>query len=604
MLANLRELYSLLTAAQRRRLLRLQVLVVLMSFAEVAGVLSIGPFMALVAGMEQLQGDGTLAQVYLRSGLDSPEQFLIWLGVGVLGALTLAAMISMFTIWRLSMFGARVGEEIASRLYHYYMYKPWLFHAEHNSSKLTKQISTEARRVSANILKPLMQMNAKLVMCLFMVTAMFIYNPVVALVGVSIFICAYLILFRVVRSRLIKNGRRISTYQGIRFKLMAEGFGGVKDAMLLNRQNNFTIRFEDNSFRLARAQGVNQAISQVPRYAMELVAYGSVIALVLYLLAVFEGDASVILPVLSVYALAGFKLLPAFQQIYTSVAQIRGNLAAFEVMQEDLRASTEQTVRDSTNARDKQVRTERLTFRQSLVLENIHFRYPSKQGSALRGLDLEIPVNSVIGLVGPSGSGKSTTVDTLLGLLQPDQGRLLVDGVPLDENNLRAWQNIIGFVPQHIFLSDNSIRENIAFGLAPEQIDEVRVKRAAILAHLDEMIAELPTGMDTRIGERGVQLSGGQRQRIGIARALYADAEVLVLDEATSALDGITERIIMDAIHDFAGKKTVIMIAHRIQTVRQCDVIHLFERGRVVASGTYDELMGGNEVFRRMSMHS
>jgi len=210
----------------------------------------------------------------------------------------------------------------------------------------------------------------------------------------------------------------------------------------------------------------------------------------------------------------------------------------------------------------------------------------------------------VVGLVGASGSGKSTAIDLLLGLMAPQQGQLLVDGEPITEENVRAWQNSLGFVPQSIFLADSSIRENIAFGLPPEAVDEEKVNRAANMAHLDQLLAELPSGLDTRVGERGVQLSGGQRQRIGIARALYHDADVLILDEATSALDGITEKLIMDAIHDFSGKKTIIMIAHRLATVRQCDSIYLLEQGRVIDHGTYDELSSRNTIFRRMAQHA
>ena len=217
---------------------------------------------------------------------------------------------------------------------------------------------------------------------------------------------------------------------------------------------------------------------------------------------------------------------------------------------------------------------------------------------------MTIGVNKVIGLVGASGSGKSTAIDLLLGLIQPEKGELLVDGEPITDQQLRAWQNSLGFVPQSIFLADSSIRENIAFGLPPELVDEEKVQRAATMAHLDELLAELPDGLNTRVGERGVQLSGGQRQRIGIARALYHDADVLILDEATSALDGITEKLIMDAIHDFSGKKTIIMIAHRLATVKKCDSIYLLANGQVTDQGTYSELCKRNDVFKRMADHA
>ncbi|WP_232209252.1 ABC transporter ATP-binding protein [Alkalilimnicola ehrlichii MLHE-1] len=602
MLRQLKELYRLLTPEQRGKLLRLQILVVLMSIAEIAGVISIGPFMALVGDMQQLQGDGLLADLYRASGLDDPRDFLFWLGVGVLFMLTVAAVISMITVWRLSLYGAQVGAELGSRLFRHYMHQDWLFHSSGSSSQLTNQIAQEAQRITAAIINPLMQINAKLVMASLMALAIFLYNPGVALVGLAVFGLGYLLLYRTVRRRLTANGAAITQAQRQRFKLMGEGFGGIKDVLLLGRQDTITRRFENAANRFARAQGTTMALSQVPRYAMELIAFGAVIFLVLYLLASHEGNLGTILPVLSVYALAGFKMLPAFQQVYQGVSQIRGNLAAFEAVRDDLRASTMEGARASRNGEEDP--DAHWSPKQSIELRDITFRYPGKQEPALNGLSMEIPANGVVGLVGASGSGKSTAIDLLLGLILPETGEVRIDGEPLTAENRRAWQNSVGFVPQSIFLADSSIRENIAFGLPPEAIDNDKVRRAATMAHLDELLAELPDGLDTRVGERGVQLSGGQRQRIGIARALYHDADVLVLDEATSALDGITEKLVMDAIHDFAGRKTIIMIAHRLATVKQCDTIYLMADGRVTDRGSFDELAERNITFKRMAEHA
>lgn len=600
MLTQLKELYSLLADEQRKKLLRLQGLVVLMAFAELGSVLSIGPFMALVGDMSQLQGDTVVAEVYRLSGLQDPRTFLFWIGVGVLVALALAATISMFTIWRLSMYGARVGAELSSRLYKHYMHQPWLFHASGSSSQLTNQIAQECTRITNGIINPFIQMNARIVMAALMAVAIFVFNPAVAITGLVIFASAYMAMYRIVRQRLIRNGGTITEAQRLRFKLMGEGFGGIKDALLLGRQQVFTDRFEKASARFADAQGKTQVMSQVPRFIMELVAFGSVIFLILYLLAAHDGNLGTILPLLSVYALAGFKLLPAFQQIYTSISQIRGNLVAFEGLRDDLRASA----RTSFQSTLKENGGEHLTPRKSIELKNIQFTYPGKAEPALRDLTMTIGVNQAIGLVGASGSGKSTVIDILLGLIHPETGELMIDGSPVKKQQLRAWQNSLGFVPQSIFLADSSIRENIAFGLPPELVDEEKVQRAATMAHLDELLAELPDGLSTRVGERGVQLSGGQRQRIGIARALYHDADVLILDEATSALDGVTEKLIMDAIHDFSGKKTIIMIAHRLTTVKQCDAIFMMAQGEVVDSGTFDELAARNLVFQRMANHA
>ncbi|SDK78665.1 HlyD family secretion protein [Franzmannia pantelleriensis] len=601
MLKNILELYRLLTGEQRRRLLRLQGLVVLMACLEIIGVMSIGPFMAMVGDMGRLEGEGIIATLYGASGLATPEAFLFWTGVAVLSCLFLAAMVSIYTVWRLSLFGSYIGAELSNRLYRYYMHQCWLYHSSGSSNHLTNKIAHECQRVTGGIINPILQLNARVVMALLMVMAIFLYNPWVASIGIAIFTLSYLLLYRTVRQRLKSNGTTISQAEAMRYKLMAEGFGGIKDVLLLGRQSIFVEHFTEQSRRFAWAQGTNQVMTRVPRYLMELVAFGSVIFLVLYLLKSHQNNLGSILPVLSVYALAGFKLLPACQEIYSSISNIRSNLAAFESIRDDLTASSEDP---QSYSRMPHIDLRRLTPRESVVLQDIVFHYPGKTEPALKGLTMTIPARQTIGLVGTSGSGKSTAIDLLLGLVDPDKGELLIDGQPLKSDQKRQWQNTLGLVPQFIFLSDATIRDNIAYGLPPERVDDHKVRCAASMAHLDELLEQLPAGLDTRVGERGVQLSGGQRQRIGIARALYHDADILVLDEATSALDGITEKLIMDAINDFSGEKTMVIIAHRLATVRQCDCIYLMEQGRVVDQGSYEELTSRNQMFQRMVQHA
>lgn len=595
MIKNLIELYSLLTKIQRRKLIKLQILVVLMSLSEVISVLAIGSFMAIVGDMNILQGESRLSDIYQISGFINPEEFLFWFGIIVFVILLIAAIISMFTIWRLSMYGVRVGAELGSRLFNYYMYRPWLFHSSKNSSQLSKKITQECQRITANIIRPFLNLNAKVVMAFFMIIAIIIYNPTVAIVGVVIFLSSYLLIYKIVRLKLSNNGRQISKSQTLRFKLMGEGFGGIKDVLLLGRQSFFNERFEHASEQLANSQGKNLALGQLPRYAMELVAFGSVILLVLYLIFKQESNLGTIFPVLSVYAFAGFKLLPAFQLIYISTTQIRGNLAAFEAVREELQSSL---LNDDCNTHKD---NETLKLKENIQFKNVSFSYPEKNEPAIENFNINIPVNSVIGLVGSTGSGKSTAIDLLLGLIVPDEGEITVDRCTLDKTNIRLWQNSLGYVPQNIFLADESIRGNIAFGIPFDEIDEKRILQAAKLAHIDEFVADLPEGINTIVGERGVQLSGGQRQRIGIARALYSDVEILILDEATNALDGITEKKVMESIHGFYGKKTIIMIAHRLGTVKECDCIYLLDKGKIIDFGRFEELSQRNLTFREMA---
>lgn len=599
MLHLAKELFSLLTPSQRRRYLSLQVMVFFMAIMELLGIASIAPFMALVADVQLLETNTTLKKIYLASGVESHEKFLFLTGSIVLIMFSTASILSIITTWRLSLFALSVGTEIGDRLYRYYLNKDWLFHASGSSAQLTKQIATEALRVTNFIILPLIQMNARLVLALFIIVGIFIYNPLIAIIGVTLFICGYVVIYKVIRKRIARYGQHVSTTSTDRFRLMNEGFGGIKDVLLYNRRQDFIDQFEMSGKVLAHAEGVNTALSQVPRYLMELLAFGALITLVLVLLIANNGTLSQVLPVLAIYALAGFKLLPALQQIYASVTTVRGNTAAFEAIKADLLASL--TLDEQSKA---DLQSNDFQYIKKIKLDNVSFTYPNKMSPALNNINIEIPVNATIGFVGESGSGKSTLIDLLLGLIEPSQGALMLDNKTIGSNNKHAWQQRIGFVPQSIFLSEGSIAENIAFGLNKKDIDIEKVQQAVKYSHLESLVNSLPQGLNTKVGERGIQLSGGQRQRIGIARALYNQADVLVFDEATSALDGITEKVIMDAIQELSGQKTIVMIAHRLKTVQKCDVIYFIEQGRVVDQGTYQQLIDSNPKFKKMAEHA
>ena len=592
------EFFHLLTSSQKKRFYQLQVLVVIMAFTELVGIASIAPFMALIGDVSILAGDNWLATLYTKSNINDQYEFISYLGLIVIVVLTLATIVTMYISWLLAMFATTVGTEIADRLYSYYLKQDWIFHSMGSSSELTKKIANESTRVTGQILLPLMLMNSRIVLTFSIVVTLFFYNPIVAIAGSVIFSAAYVVLFKLVRTRLQSNGENISNMYAERFKLMNEGFGGIRDVLLFGRSDGFIKRFRKTGTQLAYSQGTNTAMAQVPRYFMELLAFGSIIGLVLYLVANYQSELGVRLPILSVYALAGMKLLPALQQIYASMATLKGNLSAYQSIREDLIAI------NSYASETREPSRQRVAASTDIELENVTFSYPKKAAPALDNVSLKIKENSVVGIVGTSGSGKSTLIDIIVSLINPQQGVVLIDGVALTKDKMRAWQNKIGFVPQAIFLTEGTVAENIAFGIEEHLIDYVKVTNALTLAHLDDLVESLEDGVHTKVGERGVQLSGGQRQRLGIARALYDDADVLVFDEATSALDGITEKIIMDAIRDFSGKKTLIMIAHRLNTVQNCDQIFMLEKGKIVDSGTYESLLTTNEQFKKMASHS
>ena len=595
MFIKLIKLFYLMNPEQRRKFAFLQILVIVMAIFELIGIASIGPFMVLVSDFSVLEGDNFIARIYSVSGLTNHYDFTFLIGILVLLLLLIGSFISMYTTWVLSIFGQEAGVKIGNRLFEFYLNKPWLYHTSVSSSTLTKQISVEANRITTGVITPLMQLNSKIITAIFISIALLFYNPLITISALIIFTLSYYIIYRIVRYRLSINGDMVSQSSKERFKLMAEGFGGVRDILLSRCQNNYVNIFVRSGDKYSHHHGETIALAHVPRYIMEFVVFGSLIIFLLYLLNKYNGEFGMILPVLSIYTLASFKIIPALQQIYASIVLIRGNISSFDSIKQDLEESFDM----ANNSISKNNKS--LLIRDSIELNGIQFTYPGKNIPAIEGLNIKIPVNKIIGISGSSGSGKSTIIDILIGLIQPDKGEILIDGTPLLSENIGNWQDKIGFVAQSIFLSDASIMENIAFGLSKNDIDISKVHRAIELSHLSKVIAELPKGVETMVGERGVQLSGGQRQRIGIARALYHDPEILIFDEATSALDGTTEKTIMDAIHDFSGLKTIIMIAHRLTTLKKCDLIYFIDQGRVVDSGNFENLINNNSEFKKMA---
>ena len=597
MFNSIKELFYLLDNKQLKKLYFLQILVVLMAFLEIAGIISIVPFMQLVADPAFVEKSKLFGVLYTYSNASSPNEFLFLIGFFVLFIIFISTIVSVYTTWKLLSYGSQLGMELGDRLYRYYMFQPWLFHASTNSSYLTTKISQDAGRVTSQIILPLLLLNSKVILLAFLLIGLFLFEPYVSFFTFLVFSLVYVILYKFVKKKVYENGLIVTTMGRERFRLMSEGFGGIKDVILTGKQDTFISKFNDTGIQYAKSHSMNLTLGRIPRFFIEFIAIGSFIFLILYLIDSNNGNLSKILPLLSVYALVGLKLLPAIQQVYVHIAAIKGALPSFDAIKKEMFVSKE--IEESHQSLDDFKFPEK-----EITLDNVTFTYPNKKIPALKNISLNIPTNKVIGLVGESGSGKSTTIDILLGLIVSDSGSICIDGSRLEANQMRSWQNHIGYVSQSIFLLDASIAENIAFGLDEKEIDKKKLEQTVVLAHLSELVNELPDGIFSQIGERGVQLSGGQRQRIGIARALYHNADLLVFDEATSALDGITEKLIMDAIHNFSGQKTIVMIAHRLKTVEKCDIIYLFDKGKIVDSGTYDKLIEKNKHFKKMTLYS
>jgi ATP-binding cassette, subfamily B, bacterial PglK len=441
-----------------------------------------------------------------------------------------------------------------------------------------------------------MQLLAHSTIALFLIILLIIVDPILSLIVALVLGGTYSFIYMTIRRYLSRIGADRLAANKKRFQVAHEALGGIKEVKIFGREFSFFSRFINPSYRVSRNQANSQVAALIPRYILEIVAFGGILLITLYLFR-SHGNFNQVLPLLAVYTFAGYRLIPALQNIYQDLSKLRFGLPALNLLHKDILEfkENEQPIKEPIS--------KPMVLRKSITLKDIIFTYPGAHTQALQELDLEIPAKSTIGLVGATGSGKTTIVDIILGLLWPDKGKLLVDNIPITQENVRPWQRALGYVPQHIYLADDSVAANIAFGIPPEDIDMNAVTRAAKIAELHEFVTEeLSKGYNTLVGERGVRLSGGQRQRIGIARALYHDPDVLIFDEATSSLDNLTEKAVMKDLHNLGLTKTIILIAHRLTTVKNCHLIYFIEHGKLKAKGTYNELVEQETSFRNMAL--
>lgn len=587
------KILDLLSPHERRRAWLLLAMILIMAMLDVLGVASIMPFMAVLANQRVVETNAYLAATYAALGFTTTETFLFFLGVMVFAALILSISFKALTTWALTNFTQMRNYSLSMRLVAGYLHQPYEWFLSRHSADLGKNVLVEVQQVISGALIPLMQALAQGAVVVAILTLLLAVDPLLALyLGLGLGI-SYGGIYAALRRLLTRSGEaRVAANLG-RFQVLSEAFGGIKEVKLAGLEQAFLDRFDGPAYRFARTQVTSTAVGQMPRYAMEIFAFGGMLLVVLYLMRTAQGLQGA-LPIIALYAFAGYRLMPALQLLYSHITQLRFAGPALDSLHQDLRQSVPAPAPTQDGGP--------MALKKAITLADLSYRYPQASRPAILDLTLDIPARATVGLVGTTGSGKTTTVDIILGLIPPQTGQLLIDGTPLNVTNRRAWQGSLGYVPQQIYLADDSVAANIAFGIPPDRIDQGSVERAARIAKLHDFVTqELPQGYATLVGERGVRLSGGQRQRIGIARALYHRPQVLILDEATSALDNLTEQAVMDAVHALGHEITIILIAHRLSTVRECDRIYLLDKGRLAGQGTYEELLVANAHFRVMA---
>ena len=594
-MSNLRRAIRLLTPAERSQGVRVLLLVAMMAMFESLGVVAIMPFLAVLADASMIQTNPILARMHDLAGNPPAETFLLWLGLGAISLILVGSVVRTVTEFTLNRFIQLRVHSFGARLLEAYLRQPYSFFLRRHSGDLQRAILSEAEKVVTHVYWPATMMIANATILLALVIVLVAVDPAVALGAGLVLGGAYALVYWIVRGHLRRIGEEGGRHNRDRFEATTEALGGIKGIRLLGAERHYLGRFARPSEALARRMSTGNTIAHVPKYAIEAVGFSGVLGLALLMLARHGGSSATmgeVLPLIGLYAFAGYRLLPAVQAIYRGFTLLRFGDAGLESLEADLALADHGRDLPAEEAAP-------LPLRREIALQDVDFVYPGSDGVGLHGVSLRIPAGARVGIVGRTGSGKTTLIDMILGLLEPARGQLVIDGAAITADTLRGWQRGIGYVPQDIFLRDGTVAENIAFATPTERIDMARVEAAARLARLHEFVStELPEGYRSEVGERGVRLSGGQRQRIGIARALYHDPMVLVFDEATSALDNRTEAEVMEAIGALDGGKTVLMIAHRLSTVQRCDMIVVMDHGRIVATGSYDELMRQCPQFR------
>jgi ABC-type multidrug transport system fused ATPase/permease subunit len=585
---------SLLNKREKKHLVFVLLAIIFMGFIELAGVGSISPFISLITDPDIIQTNAYLNKAYVYFGFSSFRDFILAFGTAVIVILALSNISLAFISFVINFYSGRRCHSIAMRLYEKYLCQPYLFFLNVNTADLSKNILNDVQTYIHSILVVFLQLISNAVSALFIILLLVIINPLVALCISFVLALSYLVIFSFIRNYLHRKGRERDGYNFLKYKYINESFAGIKEIKILNKEDVFLNLFAEPSKKFAMSDAKSDTISELPKYLLETIAFGGILGTILVLFRsglVMENY----LPLMGIYIFGAYRLLPALQKIFKGMSNIRYYFQIVNNLNKDLNILPDGESLSGGNIA-------RLPFSKSICLENIVFRYPNTSHDIINKQSLKIASNSSVALVGPTGCGKTTFIDIILGLLEPQGGKIVIDNAEVNNKNRRGWQKNIGYVPQSIFLTDDTIRNNIAFGIAPDMIDDDALIRAAKLANIhDFVVNELEKGYDTIVGERGIRLSGGQKQRIGIARAVYHDPAVLILDEATSALDSITENVIIDAINNLNHKKTIVMIAHRLTTVKNCDIIYLMENGVIVDAGNYDELYNKNGAFKKMA---
>jgi ATP-binding cassette subfamily C protein len=589
---------KLLFLVGRRGRIKFSILLAAMfinSILEMAGVAAIPVFIIIISKPDMILQYQWAAPVVGLLNIATSHGMFIWGAIFLICLFVVKNLFLSLLIYAKTKIIYNEQVRLGHRLFNAYMTSRYPFFLNRNSAELLRNVNNETALIISGVMLPLLRIFLDGFVLVMIVILLLAAEPVIALMAFAVLGSLSFFFMRMTSKKSKAYGREALQHRRVMNEIVLEGISGIKDIIVLGRERSFVRRYDFSAVRTAVTLRYLQMVSQLPKPFMETVAVAGMLLIACLMLFLLKRDVSALLPVLTLFAVATLRMLPVLRTVVSAYSDIRYNVYAIDPVYNDLKLS-EKTA-DEKIKKEKEAVPNPYPFTAQISFQNVSYRYPQGNVWALRDTCLGIPKGSVIGLVGPSGAGKTTLVDILLGLLEPQEGRVLVDGQNIFAD-VRRWQANLGYIPQFIHLSDDTIRRNIAFGLPDDEINETQVGQALRAAQLEALIDELPKGLDTVVGERGMRLSGGERQRIGIARALYNNPQVLIMDEATSALDNITERNVISALEKLRGDRTIIIIAHRLTSVMNCDILYYMENGRIADRGTYSELLEKNPQFK------
>ena len=592
MFKTYKKIWSLLLPKERKKGFVLILLMIVYGFVEMGGIISIFPLVAVLSDPEIIGNNKYLTFFYTYFEFENIDQFLIFLTAIVFFVTVTRTLFNGFINHNILRYTQMRNKSMSTRLLYSYLNRPYVYFLSRHSADMGKTILSEVEDVISSSLIPALELISRLIVSSFILIAIFLADPYIATTSLFTLTFSYGIIYLLLRSYLLKKGAERVKANRNRYMIAQEVLIGIKEIKVRNATDAYLQNFNKATSFFHQLR-INTSLAKlIPQLFIQIAASGGILIVILVLLTQKE-NYNQLIPLVALYAFAAMRILPVLQGIFKNLTSLRSGTTALSLLSKEIKYNVQYTDKSSNNFLD---------FNKNIFVDNVSFSYPESKSPVINNLTLNIEAKTSVAFVGTTGSGKSTTTDLLLGLLEPQKGSIRVDGIKLSQSNIKSWQKLIGYVPQSIFLADDSIAKNIALGCKEYEIDYERIEFVAKLANLHEFIEEdLISGYSTKVGEAGVKLSGGQRQRIGIARALYRGPKILIFDEATSSLDNLTEQTVMNSINKLKNTMTIIMVAHRLSTIKECDKIYHLENGKLRSQGTFSELFSNDQLFKDMA---